>query len=180
MIRNCLHLPNGVANSLWKHLLPEKPETEEAAFVFVRGAAEAEGIGFQFLDWWPLGAQDLEVKSPWYLELTDDAKAKAIKRAHDLGASLVEFHSHLGTWPAQFSASDWAGFQEIVPHCIWRLKGRPYLAVVVAQSGFDGLVWPNSASELTCLDSITTESRVLHSTGLSFRSWKEGSHDRAI
>jgi hypothetical protein len=180
MNRIILHLPSSIFDLLRKHLLPETPVAEEAAFIFVRGESETEEVGFQFVDWWPLGAHDLETNTAWYLEVTDEAKAKAIKRAHNLEASLVEFHSHLGKWPAQFSPSDWAGFREIVPHCLWRLKGRPYLAVVVAQSGFDGLVWAKSAFEPQRLDAIKTETQVFYSTGLSLRSWEEGDNERTV
>ena len=76
-----------------------------------------------------------------YFELTDEARIGLIKRAHVLQASLAEFHSHLSPWPAAFSLSDRMGLKETVPHMRWRLKRRPYLAVVVAPSGFDALVW---------------------------------------
>ena len=54
-----------------------------------------------------------------------------------MGASLVEMHSHIGPWPAGFSYADRLGLQETVPHMWWRLKKRPYLALVVTNCSFD-------------------------------------------
>jgi hypothetical protein len=78
-----------------------------------------------------------------------------IKRAWDSGTSLVEFHSHpRDRWQAMFSPSDLAGFDEFVPHCWWRLRGRPYLAVVVAQRSVDALAWVTDPRRPVRLDAI--------------------------
>lgn len=82
-----------------------------------------------------------EAQTDRFIELTDEIRAKVIKRAHDLSATLVEFHSHLYQSKARFSESDLIGFNDFVPHVMWRLKRRPYVAIVVAGSTFDGLVW---------------------------------------
>jgi hypothetical protein len=94
-------------------------------------------------------------------------RASIIKRAHDLGTSVIEFHSHTGPWPAQFSPSDWSGFEETVPHMWWRLKGLPYGAVVVAHGGFDGFAWLHDANTPTRLAGIEVGIRCLRPTRLS-------------
>lgn len=135
-----IQLPQEIHNRLQQHLLRDLEANEEAAFVFVRPKPEASHI-LEFVGWYPVPPEGFEVQLPYHFELTDEARAGMIKRAHDLGASVVEFHSHTSDWPAQFSPSDWFGFQEIVPHMWWRLKGRPYAAVVVSHRDFDGFVW---------------------------------------
>src|SRR6266487_1407438 len=107
------------------------------------------------------------------MELADETRAQVIKRAHDLGASMVEFHSHPYPWPARFSESDRVGLEEFVPHVWWRLKGRPYAAVVVAPSGFDGLVWMTSPDRPEQLDGIACGDRLLRPTGLTLRHWHD-------
>jgi hypothetical protein len=137
-----LELVSDQKAALWNHLLSQKPQLEEAAFLFVVDAASSgEKKVFRGVDWFPVSSGGFVSRSEAHMELTDKTKATVIKRAHDLGACLVEFHSHTGPWPAAFSYSDMLGFREFVPHVRWRLKGKPYFAVVVTETGFDALVW---------------------------------------
>jgi len=76
-----------------------------------------------------------------YLELSDETRQRVIQTAHERRLGVVEFHSHPFPMAAQFSFADYVGLQETVPHMLWRLKGRPYGAVVVGPNDFDGLIW---------------------------------------
>lgn len=163
-----LRLPRDVKDALWQHLLPESAASEQAAFVFARLAPGTDGaVTFEYVDWFPVPPDGFESHSPFHLELSDAARGAVIKRAHDVGACLIEFHSHDGPWPARFSPSDWAGFEEFVPHVWWRLKGRPYAAVVVAPSGFDALAWVTAPDAPARLDAILVDDEVLEPTRLS-------------
>lgn len=117
-----LRLPGIVHHELQQHLLREPNGDEQAAFVFARFSDDDNT--FHFVEWLPVPPDGFAAQLPYHFELTDATRAQIIKRAHDLGASLIEFHSHTGPWPAQFSSSDWSGFEEVVPHVRWRLKGR--------------------------------------------------------
>ncbi len=161
-----LALSTDAHRQLWSHLLSDR-RAEQAAFAHVQGHAENGLDLFRLVDWAPVPADGYAARTGYYFELTDEARAAAIKRARDLGSSLVEFHSHLGPWPAAFSASDWFGFQEFVPHVWWRLKGRPYLAVVAAETTFDGLAWIAGPTEAQRLDALLVDGAVLEPTGLS-------------
>lgn len=162
-----LALPRPAHAALWNHLVPERHATEEAAFGYaVRETADGAEI-FRCVEWAPVPPEGFASRSAFHLELTDETRAAAIKRAHDLGASLVEFHSHTGRWAAEFSGSDRAGFREFVPHVWWRLKGRPYLAVVVARSGFDGFAWLMGPDAPQPLTGVVAGDEVLTPTGLS-------------
>jgi hypothetical protein len=156
-----------VWTDIWSHLLPKRFVVEEAAFMFVRREMKNEDEIFEYLDWFPVPPKGFLTRSGYHFELTDEIRARGIKQAHDLNASLVELHSHKGRRPAQFSSSDLLGFREFVPHVLWRLKGRPYLAVVVSRSGFDGLVWMVNPGDPHHLDGILTEKTVLKPTKLS-------------
>jgi hypothetical protein len=160
-----LQLPAVVHHELLQHLLRELNGDEQAAFVFARYSAH-DGV-FHFIEWFPVPPEGFAIQLPYHFELTDAARASIIKRAHDLGSSLIEFHSHTGPWPAQFSPSDWSGFEEIVPHMWWRLKKRPYAAVVVARRGYDGFVWLHDANTPTRLSGIEVGSHRLRPTRLS-------------
>src|SRR5262245_57044415 len=120
MARIILELPEEVHKAILSHLLPKGAKDERAAFVFAKAEPEKDSQLFRYVEWFPVEAEGLEHSSAYYLELTDEMRGKVIKRAHDLGATIVEFHCHLGAWPAAFSESDRAGFEEFVPHVWWR------------------------------------------------------------
>jgi hypothetical protein len=125
--------------SLRAHLVPRKHVVEEAAFLF----AQDPGSGLQLVcrEIWLLRGDDFAYQSASHIELSDSIRARIIKNAHDTRTAIVELHSHTGRYPARFSYSDRLGFTDWVPHMPWRVKGRPYGALVVTRSGFDGLIW---------------------------------------
>ncbi len=153
---------------LRRHLL-RTPRCEQGAFLFCRHSASGSGDDiFDCEDWSALKRADYEVQAGDYLELTDAARARLIKQAHDRSLCLVESHSHPGPYPATFSYSDLTGLDEFVPHVRWRLRGRPYAALVFAQSGFDGLAWTDgAAASPQQVAAIETEKGRLSATGLT-------------
>lgn len=162
---------------LRRHLL-RTARCEQGAFLFCRHSASNGGDHiFECEDWSPLKRADYEVQAGDYLELTDAARARLIKQAHDRGVCLVESHSHPGPYPAAFSYSDLTGLDEFVPHVRWRLRGRPYAALVFAQSGFDGLAWTDGPSapprQLVAID---TERARLAATGLTLAGMQTAAH----
>ncbi len=162
-----LHLPREVHEALLTHLLPIPSHAEVAAFVFAR-LAEAEGSRtLEHVEWFPVPPEGFASRSHFHFELNDATRGAVIKRAHDLRASLIEFHSHHGPLPAEFSASDWVGFEEVVPHVRWRLRGRPYAAVVVTRTGFDAFVWFDAVHAPARLEAIIVDGQRLEPTRLS-------------
>lgn len=162
-----LRLPSNVKIAIWNHLLPGNERSEAAAFAFVKYAQEGRRHSFDHLEWYAVPSDGFEVRTGYHIELTDETRAEVIKRAHDLDASVVEFHSHLGAWPAAFSVSDQTGLAEFVPHARWRLRGRPYLAVVATKHDFDGLAWIAESGSPERLSGIVVDGDVLDATGLS-------------
>ena len=161
--RVVVNVPERIYRKVRRHLLPLWHRTEEAAFLY---AAPAEDT-FEYLEWFPVPASGFASRSAYHLELNDETRAKVIKRAHDLGASIVELHSHLGREPARFSSSDLAGFGNFVPHVLWRLKNLPYLAIVMTRTGFDGFAWEYGPDAPERLHGIRVGSRLLAPTRLS-------------
>jgi len=175
-----LELPEEPYHALLTHLLPADSEVEEAAFVFAHGAKDEGKTVFRYAESLAITPEGFMHRSEGYLELTDETRARVIKRAHDLGASIAEFHSHPFPGRAAFSLSDRAGLTEFVPHALWRLKGRPYIAVVVAPASFDGLVWMHDAKTPRPLDGIVVGGRVLRPTGLTLRRWRLSDEHRPL
>ncbi len=166
-MKRTLEISSGVYTDLLAHLVRPNGRVEEAAFGFAERQGPHEEARFRLADWMPVPPKDFAIQAAYHIELTDEARAAAIKRAHDLGACLVEFHCHLGRWPASFSPSDRSGLRQFVPHVMWRLKGRPYVAVVVARSGHDGLVWIEDWRSPERLEGLRVDGRLLSSTGLT-------------
>ena len=156
-------VPEQIYRTVRRHLLPWCHRVEEAAFLYVVPTEDA----FEYLESFPVPASGFASRSAYHLELNDETRAKVIKRAHDLGASIVEMHSHVGRGRARFSPSDLAGFRDFVPHVLWRLKYLSYLAVVMTRSGFDGLAWKRDPDVPERLHGIQVGSCLLTPTKLS-------------
>lgn len=177
MNHRTLNLTAETLDSIWNHLLNNKTGYEEAAFAFARFELIEDDEIFKVVNWYPVPSEGFAHRSKYYIELSDATKAYVIKKAHDLETSLVEFHSHTGPWSAEFSPSDFSGFRDFVPHILWRLIGRPYVAVVITRrQDYDGLVWTSLDRESRQLDSIRTEIKTLYPTGLSLLTLKNN-HD---
>lgn len=163
-----LAFPRAVKAAIWRHLVPPGRGPEQVAFAFALSEGHETGLDvFRCAEWESVPAAGFESRSPVHFELAEATQAKAIKRAHNLGACLVEFHSHTGPWPAAFSGSDLEGFREFVPHILWRLKGRPYFAVVVTRTGFDGFVWRSGPEAPELLAGLLEGDVLVRATGLS-------------
>lgn len=171
-MKTYLNMPEGLFKDLMAHLLPPEGVVEEAAFLFVKANESESNICFEVIETAKLEPNDFDLQFSDYLELADDTRASLIKRAHDLEAALVEIHSHVSPFSATFSFSDRAGLKETVPYMWWRLKNRPYIAIVLTATGFDALVWLDNPKIPQQLDGIIAGGRLLLPTNNSLRGWK--------
>lgn len=168
MIPPALSMSHSMYRKLRRHLRP-LGDVEQVAFAFARPAQSA-GLVLEALELHAVPVGGFVHQSKYHVELTDESRAFAIKRAHDLGASLVEFHSHLFIGGAEFSPSDVAGFHELVPHVMWRLAGRPYLAVVVSPDGHDAVAWMRPGAGPLQASGILVDGRLHRASGRSLAS----------
>lgn len=160
--------------ALRAHLVRPGSDIEEAAFLFARFHRGEADDAFEVIEWAPVETAGFVTRSAYYLELTDATLAAAIKRAHDLDACLIEAHSHPTQERLCFSHSDVAGFEDCVPHALWRLKRRPYAAIVMGAGGFDGLAW--TEGEFTArrpIASIVTPGQTVPASGRTHPRWEE-------
>ncbi len=166
-----LKISGALHDELVAHLLPHGSFIEQAVFVFLREQRVSDHVVFEAAEAVKLHGSDFAVQESDYLELADRTRARLIKKAHDTQTCLLEMHSHPGPWPAGFSPSDRMGLRETVPHMWWRLKRRPYLAIVIAASGFDALVWMDNPKTPLALDALIAGDRVLKPTNYSLGGW---------
>lgn len=169
MILATLILPGCVYRDIVSHLLPKGTDHEEAAFVFANTEQRGDDLLFRFAEWLPVLPMGFSIRSPFCLELSDETRGRVIKRAHDLNASIVEFHSH-PQGPSRFSWSDKAGLLDFVPHVRWRLGGRPYGAVVVSPQACDAIAWNNAGTRIR-VSKIVVGDRSISPTGWTFENW---------
>ena len=172
-----LNLTKDYYTALWTHLQGSK--VEEAAFAYAQPISEKVGA-YKIVDWQLVPPEGFVYQTEVGFELTDEMRGLVIKRAHDLSASLVEFHSHKGKWPAEFSPSDVYGFTEFVPHVWWRLKGRPYFSVVVANVGFDAFAWITDPQTPQYLDALVVAGEVYTPTKLSSLNLNDYDYERTF
>ncbi|MFZ5481113.1 MAG: hypothetical protein ACOZNI_30405 [Myxococcota bacterium] len=173
MGRLTLHIDPPRYARLRQHLLRPRPVVEEAAFLFAR-AHGTEPDRLDVENEQLLGAADFVIQTSHHIEVADEAWQSAVKRAHDTRAVLVEAHSHPygGEWAAAFSPSDLSGFGQTVPNALWRLAGRPYVAIVLTPAAFDVLIWTKREEPPTSADLLVGSER-LTATGRSERIWRE-------
>lgn len=169
-MKTVLRLKPGLFEDLSAHLLPRETTREQAAFLFAK-SSRADHASFEVQESQKLVPDDFDSQKGDYLELRDETRVRLIKRAHDLQASLIELHSHPGPWPAAFSPADRVGLSETVPHMWWRLHKCPYVAIVLAPSGFDALVWLDNPKVPQALDALMAGDRLLIPTNNSLRGW---------
>lgn len=127
---------------------------EHVAFLFSEPSKPLAPLRVQEIYRVPKSGFDFQ--SDVHVSLTDETRAYVIKRAWELGGSLIEAHSHKHG-PAGFSRSDLFGFSDWVPHVRWRLRGRTYIALVSAGSEFDALVWEGPGNEATPLQALSVD-----------------------
>jgi hypothetical protein len=118
--------------------------------------ASAERVGFFLADWssaassftvrtWKAvdeaGSEFRDIK---HVSLSDATRAAMIQWAWSEDGCLIEVHSHGGWGPAAFSPFDIRQLEVWVPHLWWRLRGRPYAAIVTTTDDLDALAWVDS------------------------------------
>ena len=163
------------------HLIERQGDIESFAFAFAKKLQQPNGNEeFACVDVMLIPPDQVEHDSQYHSVMSDAILSDVFKKAHELNASIVEFHTHLGPFPAEFSDTDWEGTEEIARHALWRLRGNPYIAVVVTSAEFDGVIWTTDRDEPAQLDGISIDGRLLEPTGLSLLRRLEPKYDRNI
>lgn len=166
-----MNFERGAYRSLREQLLPHQLRTEQAAFAFFAFEESASGGQLFVRNIQLLGQSNFVSQKSDYLEVSDQTRRDVIKKAHAEGLAVAEFHSHPFDMPAEFSYADFDGLTHTVPHMLWRLKERPYVAVVVGPRDFDGLIWLPDKS-VSVLATIFDGDDEFAATGRSINQWQ--------
>ncbi len=169
-----LSIPEDLYREVRDHLLQN--EVEQVAFLFCGVRGKGEDTVLDAFDWHPVHPNGFVEQHEYYVELTDDEKARVIKEAWDHQAALVEVHSHPKSRMAEFSYSDLDGLQEFVPHVRWRLKGRPYVALIMVPREIDALAWISKDGSIEPVDEIRIGTAGIKPSGRTYERWSRD-HD---
>ena len=176
---NNVYIAEAAYRELVGHLF--EGEDEQVAFLFAEHRETGPERGFHVLQIYLVPPSGFDFQSSYHIALADEVWAQIIKTAWDTGACPIEVHSHRDSeFPPAFSGSDFLGFKETVPHVRWRLRGRPYAALVFNPDGFDGLVWKGADNEATAVGSVVLDDQTLRPSGFSIRYLKDGYEHREI
>ncbi len=159
-----LFAPEPHGSSLLTHL-----RTGIEQVVFARAVTTDRRLSYEITELLTVDEDDVDFHSgEAHVSLSDAARARFFTWAALSGGIIVEAHSH-GRYgdPATFSRTDLEGLAAWVPHVQWRLKHRPYVALVVGHDTMDGLAWVEHG--LTAVGTLTTEQERLVATSRSIK-----------
>jgi len=166
-----LSIPASTYEDLIAHLASSR--VEQVAFLFTKPPVDGEPL--RVAEMYAVPRAGFDVQTGYHVALTDAVRGEVIKRAHDLGGCLVEVHSHGGGPPVWFSGSDLYGFEEWVPHVRWRLRRRPYVALVFAGAMFDALVWDGDDNMPMPLSHVEVDGRGSEApSGITYERLRRG------
>jgi hypothetical protein len=137
--------------------------TEHVGFLLAEW--DARQRRFSAFEWRPVSEDEYEVLTDFHVALSDEIRASVIKWAWDCGGCLIETHSHGPRGKARFSPSDLRGFTEWVPHVRWRLKQRPYVALVTTGEAIDGWAWISDDGEPEQVERVVVNGQEVQTTG---------------
>ena len=102
------------------------------------------------------------------MELADAVRPRVLSWATRPDVALIEVHSHGHlSHTTTFSPTDLDGLEEVVPQMLWRLRGRPYAALVLGSDDLDALAWSDRSQPPTTLSSVVIADRTLTPTGIA-------------
>jgi hypothetical protein len=167
-----LHIEKKAHAAIMKHLQARR--TEQVVFLFLKDASESASTRFEVVEYYLVPPEELVFESEYHAEVSPEAQAKVIKMAWDKGVCLSEIHSHPHSQrDTSFSPSDLAGFADFVPHVWWRLKGKPYLALVCGRRDFDALAWVSDPRDPVALERLIVGDEQRRPTGKTIRRLAE-------
>lgn len=161
---NALEIPPAISDRLLTYL--DVP-TERMAFLL---ASPTTGT-----DAWAVvdelyltDAVDYTYQGKHGMELDDAVRPRVLTWATRPDVALVEVHSHghLSN-KTTFSRTDLDGLNEVVPQMMWRLRGRPYVALVLGADDLDALAWSHRGQPPTLPSTVIVGQRTLTPTGIA-------------
>jgi hypothetical protein len=151
--------------------LRDGPAVEQVAFFLARPVPD----GVRLVDARAMGPADFDHQSAVHVSLAEHVRPELIAWAWERHLCLVEAHTHVRGDPVCLSPTDLSGLSDWVPHVWWRLRGRPYAALVFGDETVDGIAWRRSAADAEGVAALEVDGRPPQvMTGLSLRRISRG------
>jgi hypothetical protein len=128
---------------------------------------------FVLRDWRAISPEAFKDQSAYHVTLCDETRLGIIRWASQADACLIEVHSHGDHGKAGFSSTDIHGFEDWVPHVRWRLRARPYAAIVTTATAFDAIAWLDNTGEPSPIEQLEVDQRTCVPTGWTLSHWSE-------
>lgn len=159
-----LIIPQQFSKRIRRHLAKK---TEQVVFLFLD---QRDPDSFECKNISLIPESELVNESEFHAEVSERAIAAVIKEAATSNSSLCEVHSHpFNKTGTEFSPSDKSGFSEFVPHVWWRLRSKPYFAIVSGQRDCDALAWVKDPVHPTAISEVHFGRKILKPTGISYK-----------
>ena len=148
-------------------------ESEHGAFLFASPVGDRD---LNVVDVTILKPGDFTKQTTYYLDLRDAVLQEMIVRAHRTNTALIEAHSHPFTEGPRvcFSPFDCDGLADTGPQMLWRLPGRPYVALVFGRDAFDSLYWEGQERKPCGSVDLVVAGQLIHASRESERFWRQG------
>jgi hypothetical protein len=174
-------IPSGIAEALRRHFFQN--ELEQGAFLFAEAKREDGELNLVAADYYLVPASGWEAQVEFYLQMKDSERAKIMKLAREKNLCAIDCHSHPracdDVW---FSPSDVAGITEFAQYAKWKLRGKPFAAMVWGEQSVDAVLWQvefSHAERVAQVKIIGNAEQTLTPTGSWFRAPK-GKHRFAL
>lgn len=136
-------LPGEIERRVRAHLFQN--ELEQGAFLFAQIKQETAQTILEVAEVYLVPPDGWQLQMDVHLEMKDEERAKIMRLARQKNLALVDCHSHPGSFnKVWFSTSDRYGISEFALYAKWKLSGKPYAAMVWAESSIDAVVWDGS------------------------------------
>jgi hypothetical protein len=150
-------LPEHLHQTLMRHLFQN--DLEQAAFLFASHAVDGGTLKMTAVDVHLVPADAWDYQSEMHLQMSDEERGKILKMARDKGLALVDCHSHPhagdDVW---FSGSDVSGITEFAAYVNWKLRNKPFAAIVWAEDSLDAVAWHGAFDSVQSVESVNIES----------------------
>ncbi len=149
-------IPSRIDQLVRSHLFQN--ELEQGAFLYAVITANDKETEFNVVEAYLVPPEGWQIQMDVHLEMKDGERAKIMNQAKQKNLALVDCHSHPAAFSnVWFSPSDRYGISEFAAYAKWKLSGKPYAAMVWAESSIDAVAWDNDFTEALPIQKIVIE-----------------------
>ncbi len=140
---------------LKRHLFND--DSEQGAFLFARRKQKRDMLDFVIDEIYFVPTDRWRFRNAGYLELEEKEKVKIMLKAREIGADVLECHSHVSSTKASFSFFDLEEMQKFIQYVWWKLPEKIYGALVWSRKDVNGVIWLPKQYEPITIESVEVQ-----------------------